>query len=417
MSIYKNIYIYIIFSFIPFTAFANTNISNARSVGLGGASIGLARGVDASIWNPANLGLPDNGRLSISLINLGVGIYNNSFTLQQYNTYNGSFWDENDIENILNSIPSDGMEISLTGNCQIASFSSGRIAFSIEALVQSKAKLGKDFFDFVLHANSQKEEHLFDDCDGEMWGIMSYNFSGGIPIRVSRFQHFAIGGTIKYLQGYGYMKIAETRGYRRTTSAGENAAGSMKINYASLGRGVSFDIGVSAKLNQNFSMGLSLKDFMNNIEWYKDTNYRYYSFSMDSVNLFNVLKEDSIIFTEETSEKISRMSSTLPVELHLGIAYSKPNYTFVLDYVQGFRDRAGSSPKPMFATGIEFLPVPWLPLRTGFSVGGDDMFSTSIGWGFKLGALALDFAASNRGGFILINQKGAQLAFGIGWWL
>lgn len=416
MSKYIKILIVILFSVVPFTGFANPNISNARSVGLGGASIGLARGVDAPIWNPANLGLPDNGRLSVKLINLGLGVYNNSFTLQQYNTYNGAYWDEQDIENILNSIPANGMEISLTGNCQVASFSSGRLAFSIEALVQSKVKLVKDFFDFVLHTNSQKEEHIFDDCDGEMWGVMSYNFSGGIPIRVPHFQHFAIGGTIKYLQGYGYLKIVETRGYRRTTSAGEKAEGSMKMNYASLGRGVSFDFGVSAKLNQNLTMGLSLKNFINNIEWYKDTNHRYYSFSMDSLNIFNVLEKDTIIYTEETSEELSSLNSTLPAELHIGIAYTKTKYTFVLDYIQGFRERAGTSLLPMFAAGIEFRPVPWLPLRTGFSVGGDDLFSTSIGWGLKMGPVAFDIAASNRGGFILVNQKGAQLAAGIGLW-
>ena len=129
MFVYRKIIILIIFSAIPFTVYSSGNISNARSVGMGGASIGLARGVDAPIWNPANLGLPDNGRLSVNLVNMGVGIYNNSFTLQQYNTYNGAHWDENDIENILNSIPADGMEISLTGNCQVMRFSSGQISF------------------------------------------------------------------------------------------------------------------------------------------------------------------------------------------------------------------------------------------------------------------------------------------------
>jgi hypothetical protein len=44
------------------------------------------------------------------------------------------------------------------------------------------------------------------------------------------------------------------------------------------------------------------------------------------------------------------------------------------------------------------------------------MVSTSIGCGLQLGPLALDFAASNRGGFILLNQKGAQLAAGVGLW-
>jgi len=195
---------------LMFCTQSDANISNARSIGLAGAYVGLAKGVDAPLWNPANLGLSPEGRLSVTIFNFGVSVFNNSFSKQQYEKYNGAYWSENDIEDILNSIPNDGMKLSFDGAGQIASFSSGRIAFSIEALVESKVKLVKDFFDLVLYTNTNKSEHIFDDCEGEAWGIMSYNLSGALPISVPYFQQFSIGATVKYLQGMGYFKIMET---------------------------------------------------------------------------------------------------------------------------------------------------------------------------------------------------------------
>ena len=108
---------------------STANISNARSIGLAGAYIGLARGVDAPLWNPANLGLSNNSRLSINLVNLGIGVYNNSFTKSQYDIYNGAHWTGEDIDDIFQSIPDDGLKIILNSAGQLTSFSSAVIFY------------------------------------------------------------------------------------------------------------------------------------------------------------------------------------------------------------------------------------------------------------------------------------------------
>ena len=397
-------------------AWSIANISNARSVGLAGAYVGLARGIDAPLWNPANLGLKDNKRLSISLLNLGVGVYNNSFSISQYETYNGAYWSEDDIKNILNSIPPDGMELSVNGAGQLASFSSGRIAFTVEALMDSKIKLVKDFFDLILYTNTNKDQHVFDNCEGEAWVLMSYNLSAAFPLKVSYFQQFAVGTTIKYLQGFGYFNIVETKGFRTTTSAGESAVGVIEMEYAGLGQGVAFDLGAAAVLNRQWTFSLGLKNIVSNIKWNNEAQKKYYSFSMDSVDLFTIIEEDSVIENEESEEKLSSISSSLPAELQLGVVYYHRRFTATMALIQGFSVRPGSSTMPKAAAGIEYNIFSWFPIRTGLSVGGDDTFSSAIGLGFKFGAFALDFGMSNRGGLILYNQKGVNLALSMGLW-
>ena len=82
--------------------------SHARSLGLAGCYTTLAYGIEAPFWNPANLGLPQNSRFSFNFFSLGTRLGNNSFSLKDYNYYNGKFLTLSDKNKILNSIPSNG---------------------------------------------------------------------------------------------------------------------------------------------------------------------------------------------------------------------------------------------------------------------------------------------------------------------
>ena len=50
---------------------------HARSLGMANAYTALARGVHAPLWNPANLGLPDNPGFSMNLFSVAAGVDNN----------------------------------------------------------------------------------------------------------------------------------------------------------------------------------------------------------------------------------------------------------------------------------------------------------------------------------------------------
>jgi len=63
---------------------------------MGEAFTGLAMGIDAARYNPANLGLSGYQQNRFEIVGFGANISNNSFTLGDYNRYSGAFLTNND---------------------------------------------------------------------------------------------------------------------------------------------------------------------------------------------------------------------------------------------------------------------------------------------------------------------------------
>ena len=397
---------------------AISNLSNPRSTAMGGAYIGLARGVEAPLWNPANLALSSKNRYSVNLINFGVGLHNNSFNKSQYDMYNGDSLTTGDIDDILNSIPGDGLKLFMNTESQILSFASGHIAFSVEAIVCSELQLDKNFVEIMFRGNEMDKIYEFDNSDGEAFAVASYNLSGALPLNVSGVKRFSIGATIKFLQGYGYMKVKNTLGYMSTTIDGLEANGLINMEYAGSGKGIGFDIGAAAEINSLWTVSLAFKNIISNIQWNQDATEKFFSFNMDPVTM-DILEDtdtDSLFKTEEAESLMSKTSSALPAQMHLGVVYNFKKMMFAADYIQGLNKRPGTSRIPQLAVGMQYDVLPWLPLRTGLAIGGNERFVSACGLGLKLGAFALDFGVSNRGGFFLSNQHGLNLAVGVGFW-
>ena len=59
----------------------------ARGLGMGGAYMAVSRGVHATDYNPANLGLPDNSKFSMTFISVEAGVWNNTFSKEMYDKY------------------------------------------------------------------------------------------------------------------------------------------------------------------------------------------------------------------------------------------------------------------------------------------------------------------------------------------
>jgi len=123
-------------------------------------------------------------------------------------------------------------------------------------------------------------------------------------------------------------------------------------------------------------------------------------------------------------KSIPSFYSTLPTQLRIGGAVqidrwvgseSFPGQLLVeVDYTQGFKNTPGSTTTPRFSLGVEYLPISWLPIRTGISVGGTDIFNMAFGLGFHFGAFNLDLASENVSAvFAPTSFSNASLALGM----
>lgn len=391
---------------------AQSGISNARSVALGGAYTALARGVEAPRWNPANLGLSSQDGFHLNLFSVGLGLHNNSFSKHQYDLYNGSFLSPEDKEEILNSIPAEGLRVDFDTEIQALGLSFGTFAFTAAGIATSDFTLSKDIVDLLLNGNELNRRYNLEATEGEGWVISSFGFSTGIPLEIPKFKEFSLGATIKYLKGFGYGKVIEAKSTLTTEIDGVHGSGKVVIDYARGGSGMAFDFGAAAILNQNWSVSFGFHNLLNFISWTSETQRFTYTFTADTISAERAEKNDidSLFIDSDENIDIQPFSQYLPPELRIGMARTTKRLAIAVDLVQGLKRTAGVSTTPKFALGTEFRLIHFLPLRTGFTFGGKRGFSSAAGFAFDLSFFSLDFAISSKGG--MFSGKGLGAAFG-----
>jgi hypothetical protein len=390
---------------------AQTGVSNARSVAMGGAYTALARGIEAPSWNPANLGLSGDKKYRFNLISVGLGLHNNSFSKKQYDLYNGKYLTSEDKQEILASIPSQGLRADFDTEVQAVGISFGAFAFTATGLAASDFTLSKDIADLILNGNELDRVYNVGATNGEGWGIASFGISTAFPISMAIFPEFAVGVSIKYLRGFGYGKVKEAASTFFTDIEGIHGTGRVVLDRARGGSGLAADIGAAARLNQNWTISAGVSNLYNFINWNKETKRFTYVFTADSLTLQQIEETDidSVFIDSEETTDIEPFSSRLPAELRLGIARTTKRFTLAVDFIQGLRKAPGVSTDPKIAVGTELRLIHFLPLRGGVSIGGKRGFTSSAGFAFDFSIFSWDFAISNSGG--MFSGKGLGVAF------
>ena len=383
----------------------------ARGLGLGGAYTALARGVHAPAWNPANLGLPDNPKFSMTFISAEAGVWNNSFTKKMYEKYNGAHWTSEDIEDILNHIPDGGFGLDAEAFVRTFSFSAGRFAFSLGASAGAYSRLDKNIFKLGLEGNALDETYGLDNTDGEGVGVGLVSLSWGQPMNVSFADVFAVGGTVHILYGGVYGNVDKADFSLTTASYGTDVNGDYEVTYGMGGVGWGFDLGTAAQFGEKWTVSLGLINVLGSIPWSKEIEKEVGYVNGDSLDVID-LEED---FSDSSwMVEGGEFSTKLPMLLRLGCAFEEGPVLLTADYVQGFHDGPLSSTTPRFALGSEWRGVGWLPLRMGVVLGGSVGFGTSFGFGIRPGGFVFDIGVMNRGFAFPQNSKGLIVAVEIG---
>ncbi|HVP37497.1 MAG TPA: DUF5723 family protein [Terriglobales bacterium] len=392
---------------------APLGLSNARSLGLGGAYTSLARGNEAPLWNPANLSFQDNRGFSLNLISLGAFVENNAFSLKDYNEYNGRFWDDRDKENILSLVPSSGMNLNAQAEASALGLSIGSFSLVTYALGVSDINFPKDPFELLLIGNQMNDTISLKGTSGEAYAYGVLSFSFGKSILRKGEKEIGIGVNLKYLQGIVYQKITKASGEVRIQETGVQGESDLILNSAMGGKGYGLDLGIAAKLDKKWAAGLFLSNPISQIKWDRKTEERGYQFQIDSLNLSNS-GNDSVFLSEDYRKDIDHFVTHLPLSAKAGISYQGKEILLAFDWEQGFENAAGVSKNPKLSLGTELRLLTFLPLRTGVSVGGIEGFSLSGGFGLRFGTGFLDFGLISKSALSPNNSKGVGLSVDFG---
>ncbi len=408
----SKIIFFIIFLLLTTVADA-TGLSSARAVAMGGAYMGLAKGVYAPLYNPGNIGITDFRQKGLELAGVGVEIRNNSFGLKDYNRYTGATLTENDKSVILGMIPAEGLQISAVAEASAVSLSLGSFVFSFNGYAATETDINRDVLSVLFDGNQLNDSIDLNGNYSEAIAYASGGISYGRSIYKSGTRQMGLGATFKYIRGIAYERITDITGDIITLATGFEGEGTMIAQTSTGGSGFSMDIGATLKFNDNYTAGITFENLISNISWGDNTREHYYNFHFDTLTLENMDK-DSIIVSDDYSKDIADFKSNLPCIMKIGVANTSGRFIWAVDWTQGFKPAAGSSSKPRLSAGAEYQFTGFLPVRLGYSLGGGRNSSLSGGLGLDFKLFYLDLALAYHSLFKFSSTKGLHLAVSTG---
>ena len=216
---------------------AATVHSSARSAAMGGAFTGLAKGVNAARYNPANLGLDGYRQYGLEFASLGVSLTNNAFTLSDYNKYTGAVLSTADKQDILDQIPIEGLNIDADIKASALSLALGSFVLSVNGVGAADISLSREIVDLILNGNTYADTL---DITGSYSNGLSYasaSLSYGLPLYSAGTRQLAIGFTASYLRGIAIEEVVSLEGLATTFVSGFQGHGEAIIRTAAGGSG------------------------------------------------------------------------------------------------------------------------------------------------------------------------------------
>lgn len=408
-----------------------------RSVALAGATTTIADGIYAVGFNPGLIAFQKEKPFMLQLGGIDLGLGNNYLSMAAMNALSGDTLDSDEKTTIINRFKSrGGFTFDLFG--QLATpglnYASGNMVLTSNILYMSSYSLPAGMARLMLEGNANNPD--IDMTLGlEIMSVHELGFSFAVP-----FESYAVGFTLKYLQGLFYMGIDPDSSSANfiTTPRAVYGSGSYYLRQGFGGSGYGLDIGIATKEFNGMRFGVSLINAVGSIGWNKpsfikdmidyplkwdgeqlsDSVAVLYTYQIDSLRADNL--SSSTIFTSSSkvvknldeNGKVKQFNIRYPAILRFGLSYKKNDLLISSDLITGFENRLYANSRWRWAIGVESYRFPSMPLRMGFAWEGMDRTELGLGAGFYGGPVMIDFGFSFRNGMWIHSMKGLNLSLG-----
>jgi len=383
--------------------------SVVRAWGMGGASTAACRGLEAVVYNPANLAFSHG--TTVGLAAAAVDIRNNAFSIDRYNAITGQYLDSADKARLLNDIPEDGMRLNAEVNASALGFQSGGFALSFSGIGTGQGNLDKDYFDLVLNGNQLDQTIDFNNTWGEGSAVGSAAVSYGLIVARGAGSQLSVGANARYLKGIYEMHVDEAYGSLHTSISEVAGEAYVATESAQGGHGYGLDLGLALQTAGGWHLGLAVDNVAATINWDRDIERREMRVDAADINLMNS-DLNAAVSDADTTFTGSGYTTTLPRRARLGAARQFGAFVLAADYIQGLETRGLTSTNPLVNAGMEWRLTSFLQPRLGFSAGGVRGGSAAVGLGVKMGPWRMDAAAVARGGLSTGQSEGIGVALG-----
>ena len=427
---------WLILTTVPLRASERLNI---RGMGMARTFVTSSRGLDAVGINPANLAVSDSSVVTFGILPfaghvgsdfLDYALYTKYFTGEQSDSGRvGKYLTESDKKAIIGSFsdPMGRTTAEIEGRLLGVTFrveGLGAAAFTVTDHVGAFADIPRDYIEFALNGNPVGSSYNFTNTKLQASWTREYALSLGSALKVKFLKSFAVGAAVKLVHGFGYYEIQRfntalatdqhatltgSLDFLSRQAGGDPVAARFIKSYRLFpvvaGKGVGVDLGVGGEINEFLSVAVSMTD-IGSIQWSKDTEEQFADTTIVVDDPLN--KEQRTMVQNAVKGKtrvVGRFSTPLPTTLRCGIAVeinkfpemqSMPGELLIeLDYNQGLVETPFSTKTPRVSLGVEYKPIPWLPLRSGVSFGGTDHMNLALGLGIDLSVFEFELASEN----------------------
>lgn len=433
--------------------FLHAGENNPTAMGSSFTNALLLKGTDAVGYNPATLGFSDNYKGSINFFPVSFSL-ENSFSTSTYMEYidqsGDNVWSISERDDILDQL-GDEWRFRNSLNLDVAGFSTGSKAFTLNAQSMQDFTFPKKLMELLLHGNEMGVEYNFNDFDAEAMNTVSLGYSFAELVKLDGvteiFRELSVGATIRYIYAVpsvpmddlddtsddemtvAYYSIDNVNAYFDTddltdsTSTAQGATtlkGEFDLLTSEGGQGLGVDLGIAAKINKKINLGLSVKNALAGISWYKNNRIYRFDYEIDGILISNIDDFEADADTMYTIKDVSetrKFFTILPPEMRLDFTWEfnpgNQRLFWTNSYIQGFRDELLCTTTPIFSTGIQWnhKNADWFIFRAGITGGGESLYSSAAGFSLAFSHYSFDIAIENKY-FYFESSKGIGVSIG-----
>ena len=437
----KRIYIFI----AGLMLIANSQTFDGTGLSFAGNYGAWSRGINSMAYNPANLAMPRNNTVELNFLSFNVLAANNSFSINSYNRYfteeghNGK-WSHADKKDILDLISDDGLGVNFDVNANVLGLAFNNFAMAGQVIGQGNINLlkSKKLYEIALFGDTVDETYKFIEpslMQGDAYSALKVSFAYAFPFSMKKLMPrkimdyvpgldvLSVGAAVNYYVGFAAFesRSAEVM-MKRIPAQGDDEESIIYNNYAEArtafnegspaGKGFSMDFGLAARYDKDWYISLSFMNMGGKIKWTENAEMMYAS-QRDSI-VFNDDDDTDYSFEEDSTAAISSFSTPLPKKMRIAAGYRMlKNLKLMADYEQGLDDHFGNSTTPKMGAAAEYKVLRWLPLRSGFAVGGKEGFQYGMGFGLNFKFFDFDLSYAMKKALWPTYSRGVLLAMGM----
>jgi hypothetical protein len=393
-------------------------------LGTAGNSSALARGFSAMALNPANLGLPDNLRFTMTMVPVQARAGVGPIGFGDVADYEGKMIPRSQKDEWLREIrDAGGLNADSGAEASAVCLSAGQFGFQVTSVANVRAKLNPDAAELVLYGNAGRTGSPEDYDLAGSWvdGFAATTFAASYAMPVSLDlgppgSTFAVGMTAKYTVGHALV-VARDAGSRLASDPVEVdvqfpvIAPGEDFDAVNSGTGFGLDLG-AAWQSEGWTVGATLQNLVQTFKWdLKDHVYRpgeaFFNGDTSSTEFDEMSLTDAPAFLRRVVDDLG-----FDPKVSVAAAYqARPDLALCGEFRHQFGDGLRLEEETHLGAGGEYRPVRWLPLRAGTAVVNGGM-QFAGGAGVEFGGFRVSGAVLGQTGKEGLTEAALAISYG-----